>query len=586
MAVPDYYNRVNPDLLRVIPPDARVVLEVGCGAGAMAEQYRAINPGGRYLGIEMNPEAAAVAESRLDRVVAGDVAALDLRALGFEEGSVDCLVFGDVLEHMIDPWGVLKGLAPLLRPGGQAVACIPNVQHWSILINLLQGRWDYEDEGLLDRTHLRFFAAEGLKPLFAAAGLEVFDIRPRWWPSPEIDQFQQLMAPVVLAMGMNPEQFATRTKALQYVVRSVKAEEPPAKLAVQTLIAEPLVCARVRVLEPDLFLGTIPGVRTAAATDPAALGRALPGERTVFVRQRNVILDGEHLEGQAALVRLGYLIVAEFDDDPAHFGHVEENRFLTFSSCHGVQVSTEPLAEHIRPHNPFVKVFANQVARLPPPRPAREGGPVVLFFGALNRESDREAILPALNRVLEERGDSVRVRVVHDWGLYDSLETEHKDFEKFCPYDRYAEILRSADIALLPLEPTRFNLCKSDLKFLECAAHGVAALASPTVYGNTIDDGRTGLIFEGAEDFEAKLNRLIDDHDGRRSIADGAYRYVAENRMLSQHYRERYEWYREMLDRLPELNRDLRGRVPELFRGGDDRSGAGDLMVGQSPPEK
>ena len=167
--------------------------------------------------------------------------------------------------------------------------------------------------------------------------------------------------------------------------------------------------------------------------------------------------------------------------------------------------------------------------------------------------------------MLADRGDSVQIRIVHDWAFYDALETEGKEYEKFCAYDRYVEILRSADVAILPLNPTRFNLCKSDLKFIECAAHGVVAMASPTVYGESIRDGETGLLFRSPEEFEAGLNRLLDDAALRRSIIEEAHRYVAEERMLSGHFRERYEWYRELRDRLPELNRQLRERVPEMF---------------------
>lgn len=565
MAVPDYYDRVNPDLLRVIPPDARSVLEIGCGTGAMADHYRRMNPKGRYVGVEMNPEAAEVARGRLDRVVVGDVATLSDEAIGLADGSCDVLVFGDVLEHMIDPWGVLKRLAGLLRDGGQVVACIPNVQHWTVIVELLRGRFEYQAEGLMDRTHMRFFAAEGLAPLFEGAGLSIFDVQPRAWPGAGADAFERAMAPVVHALGIDPVAFGLRTRALQYVVRASKAAAPARRMAIKTLIAEPLVCARVRVLEPDLFLGTIPGVRTVATTDPNHLGATLPGEETVFIRQRNVILDGESLTGHASLVRSGMLVVAEFDDDPEHFPSVAENRHLTFSACHAVQTSTEALADAIRPHNPNVRVFANQVALLPPLGGPREGGPLTLFFGALNRESDWADLVAPLNRVLADRGDSIRIRIIHDWAFYDALETEVKEYEPFCAYDRYVEILRSADVAILPLNPTRFNLCKSDLKFIECAAHGVVAMASPTVYGATIRDGETGLLFRSPDEFEAGLNRLLDDAALRRSIVEAAHRYVAEERMLSAHFRERYDWYRELRDRLPELTRQLHDRVPEMF---------------------
>jgi spore maturation protein CgeB len=134
-----------------------------------------------------------------------------------------------------------------------------------------------------------------------------------------------------------------------------------------------------------------------------------------------------------------------------------------------------------------------------------------------------------------------------------------------CPYDRYLEILRGCDIALLPLRQNRFNSFKSDLKFLECAAHGVAVLASPTVYEASIQQGKTGLIYHSPQEFETQLRKLIANAQHRWQIATNAYNWVKDNRLLSQHYRQRYNWYREMRSQLPRLNRELRERVPELF---------------------
>src|SRR5262249_7001995 len=140
----------------------------------------------------------------------------------------------------------------------------------------------------------------------------------------------------------------------------------------------------------------------------------------------------------------------------------------------------------------------------------------------------------------------------------------HKGFEPLCSYDRYRCILGAADVALLPLEPTRFNRHKSDLKFIECAAQGVAALASPTVYDRTIQHGETGLIYRSSDEFAALLDRLIRDGSFRRALTQNAYRYVAEHRLLARHYRVRYDWYRAMLDRRDRLDAELRRRVPEL----------------------
>ena len=117
----------------------------------------------------------------------------------------------------------------------------------------------------------------------------------------------------------------------------------------------------------------------------------------------------------------------------------------------------------------------------------------------------------------------MRVQVVYDRAFFDALSTPHKVFEPLCSHDRYHELLQAADIGLLPLEPTRFNRHKSDLKFIECAANGVAALASPTVYGRTIAHDETGLIYQSPTEFGAMLERLIRERPLRRRLASNAF---------------------------------------------------------------
>jgi 2-polyprenyl-3-methyl-5-hydroxy-6-metoxy-1,4-benzoquinol methylase len=165
MDKPDYYSRVNPDLLALIPPDCRVVLEIGCGAGALCEAYRRVNPGVIWWGVEMNSEAAHKArKTPLDFISrnhiedeSGCYGCNSIREWGTCRDA-DCLVLGDILEHLEDPWTILKELVEArLKPGAQVLASIPNVQHFSIIYRLLRGEWEYVDEGLMDRTHLRWF---------------------------------------------------------------------------------------------------------------------------------------------------------------------------------------------------------------------------------------------------------------------------------------------------------------------------------------------------------------------------------------------------------------------------------------------
>jgi glycosyltransferase involved in cell wall biosynthesis len=189
---------------------------------------------------------------------------------------------------------------------------------------------------------------------------------------------------------------------------------------------------------------------------------------------------------------------------------------------------------------------------------------VTLFFGAFNRGGDWPPIRAALDRVLAAAGERARIEVVADRALFDALATPRKRFTPMCDYATYNRILANADIALLPLADTAFNRMKSDLKFIEAAAHSVVALASPTVYAESIVDGETGLLFRTPEEFGARLARLIDDAEERDRIAGNAYRHVAESRLLCRHFAARRDWYRRLVAERARLDAELFAREPAL----------------------
>ena len=91
----------------------------------------------------------------------------------------DYIIMGDVIEHLLDPWTAVRNMRELLVPGGSIIASIPNVAHITNLYNMLSGSWTYEDMGLLDRTHLRFFTKSEIVKMFEEADLVIDDIRPR-----------------------------------------------------------------------------------------------------------------------------------------------------------------------------------------------------------------------------------------------------------------------------------------------------------------------------------------------------------------------------------------------------------------------
>jgi hypothetical protein len=214
-------------------------------------------------------------------------------------------------------------------------------------------------------------------------------------------------------------------------------------------------------------------------------------------------------------------------------------------------------------------VFRNQIADLPP-MPDRKHPKPTIFYGAQNREADWAPIMDALNNVLCNHREAW-VHVVHDRAFFDALAMPSKTFHPFLPYDQYRSILRSCDIALLPLEPTRFSECKSDLKFLECAAEGVAVIGSSTTWKQVpsfkSDRSRNmGCLYTSPYGFETGLENLIQSQKLRQVCTEDAYSYVRNHRMLNQHFSKRLAWYRELLSSKQELDRQLFERVPELAR--------------------
>ncbi len=157
-----------------IPPSASTVLDVGCSRGRFGTTLRTARPDVRMFGIEPDPDAAAEAAAHYEQVTCGYFP--DDLPVG---GTYDCIVFNDVLEHVVDPWSMLDRAKERLAPGGRIVASIPNVRHYIVVRNLaLRGRWDYADWGVLDRTHLRFFTRASIEELFETADLAIETLAP------------------------------------------------------------------------------------------------------------------------------------------------------------------------------------------------------------------------------------------------------------------------------------------------------------------------------------------------------------------------------------------------------------------------
>ena len=277
-------DRVNHDFLKLLPPDAKVIIEIGCGTGSTGAQYKLINPHCQYIGIECDREKAKIAVDRLNWVAIANIEETDIASLDIAPETVDCVVFGDLLPYLKNPWDILKQYSALLHPEGQIFARIPNVQYWRLIVNLLRGHWENPDNKMQ-----HWFTLESIKSLFAQAGLQVYELQGKGQKTENFAQFQQLLHPMVKALELESSSFATETGAEYYIVRSTKTPVQPRRLLIQTMIMAPTGCDRLRVLEPDKFSATIPGIRTVSAVKTTELIPPLPAEEKVFIWQRTIM---------------------------------------------------------------------------------------------------------------------------------------------------------------------------------------------------------------------------------------------------------------------------------------------------------
>jgi 2-polyprenyl-3-methyl-5-hydroxy-6-metoxy-1,4-benzoquinol methylase len=212
-AVDGYYENPRPELVELVPAHARVIVDVGCGQGALGGAIRR-ERGAWVLGLELVPEAIEVARGRLDRVERVDLDAVE--ELPVAIGSVDAFLCGDVLEHLRDPERLLGVLRRYLAPGGVVIASIPNVKHWSVLAPLLlEDRFTYTQAGLLDRTHVHLFTLEEISAMLDRVGLEGCHLDAiRFALPPELRPIGELVA----HWGGDVAETIARLEAYQYLV--------------------------------------------------------------------------------------------------------------------------------------------------------------------------------------------------------------------------------------------------------------------------------------------------------------------------------------------------------------------------------
>jgi SAM-dependent methyltransferase len=209
----------NPDLLALIPNSLKRIVEVGCSGGALAREYKKANPGCEYIGIEIDEDYAAAARRHCDQVLVGNIETISDDVLA-KLVPADCWIFGDDLEHLRDPWGVLARIRPYMEKSDCVLACIPNMQHWSVQASLMAGAVFYQDSGLFDRTHIRWFTRTTIVDMFGKAGFAIERGVPRIFDNSSGAKVIDAIRAMASSLGIDSNVAVNDCLPLQYVVKA------------------------------------------------------------------------------------------------------------------------------------------------------------------------------------------------------------------------------------------------------------------------------------------------------------------------------------------------------------------------------
>lgn len=198
----DYPFSPRPECLAMIQRTPSAALDIGCGSGGVGHALRERYPHCELWGCELDANAAGMAREHFDHVVEQNIEEVDFAALGLSR-PFDLVCLFDVLEHLVNPWELLRALLSRITPDAHLIVSLPNASNLLLLHDALRGYWPYRNWGLLDFTHLRFFTDFDARKMFYQTGYRVVEHRKNFCSKgAEIYQSHQNGSyPTVLRIG-------------------------------------------------------------------------------------------------------------------------------------------------------------------------------------------------------------------------------------------------------------------------------------------------------------------------------------------------------------------------------------------------
>lgn len=586
-----YHDSRRDDLPGMLARPPRRMLDIGCATGSIGMMFKEQWPGTFVAGIEMNRVAAEKARERLDLVISEKLEETDMEAAGIAPHSIDTVILIDVLEHMYDPWSTLLRLHPYLTDDAQILLSIPNVRNLWLLNEIANGRFSYALDGLLDITHIRFFTLNEMEKMLGGTGYEVVKVSRTFDPQTGLqnqDPKSTTIETNKLVFKDVTERDVTELGALQFLLlakpirplpediqrevqerQSVKPLRVPAlgrkrRLAVYSNEAPLWACARIRVLQPfdlleydwELVWGVdwtqnppVINENVWQDVDAVLIQRYFPSAKT------SQLIDKILASGVPVIYDIDDAITEMNESDPYYQDIVCRIPYVNkvLANANAVFVSTEQLRASLAGMSRNVVVLPNLVDLRLFSFPVAMPGAITRIgvLGTSTHSADMALLDNVLHRILDKYAGRVEVVVM---GMQTSSDSRHPairyvDFNG--DYERYAETLHGLGlhIALAPLQDTAFNRCKSNIKWLEYAACGIAGVYSDVLPYRCVRNGETGLLAANNEAaWLAAIESLIEQPEQRMAMAQAAQREVFDTYALQTRVGLYTDAYRQAIE--------------------------------------
>ena len=545
------HTRVVRYIREYFQTDTARVLEIGCSEGYFGAALKA--DGHEVWGIETNAIAADIAERTLDKVYRDSIEAF-LLADEFVDDRFDAIVFGDVLEHLLDPARVLRAVSERLSERGVIIASVPNVAHERVRMMLLEGRWDYSATGIMDNTHLHFFTRDTLVDLFSRANLAInrfsaITLAGDAVQIPVRQATQELASTLISDRERDVFQFIAMLKK-PLAGEEAHSLNAPFKLNKQQNIlclppAPDSSLYSIRLGDPlerytQLFGGE---VRIAPFGTPSKENIAWADS---VVLQREV--TDQQLELVAQLQAQGKRVVFDIDDyliDAPEYLSVHEHckamrpkLEAMLRAVDAVSVSTQPLLDKLKPYNDNLFLTPNYawsshapISHVPDSEPAQPMRIIVASSDSVR--------VDFLVKALQELVDTENIELVGIGPPGDFLRTAGLPVETtgLMPHEQFKAYAAERDntIALIPLDANEFNRCKSAIKYFDYALAGVPCVCSGVEpYTTAVEGNVTGILCpDDTKEWVASVRNLIHNTELRTLIANAARDHVLTNHNLN-----------------------------------------------------